>query len=130
MSSSAVPAHLPKHGEIKALIAFARNKGANGHDDQGKAEQMLQKMKDRGVDLKKVQRATNKELFDDRGSQEFILERISYVQTGEESPYSKQRRESRSASVAKGRRTKKRGHRSSRKRSHKSSRKRGHSRRR
>lgn len=24
-SSSDVPAHLPRHGEIKALIAFARN---------------------------------------------------------------------------------------------------------
>lgn len=27
-SSSDVPAYLPRHGEIKALIAFARNQGA------------------------------------------------------------------------------------------------------
>jgi hypothetical protein len=57
-SSSDVPAHLPRHGEIKVLIAFLRNQGANGHDDFGKAEKMLQKMKDRGVKLKNICRAS------------------------------------------------------------------------
>ena len=117
MSSSTLPAHLPRHGEIKALIAFAQNQGANGHDDFGKAERMLQKMKDRGVNLNKVRRAANEEIFDDRNAQEFLIERIRYVETGAESPNSQRRRASRNAtnsSVAKGRRTKRRSTRSSR----------------
>lgn len=109
-SASDVPAHLPRHGEIKALIAFSRNQGANGHDDFGKAETLLRKMKDRGVNLNKVRRAANEEIFDDRNAQEFLIERIRYVDTGAESPNSQRRREARtaSASVAKGRRTKRR----------------------
>jgi phage terminase Nu1 subunit (DNA packaging protein) len=117
MSSSTLPAHLPRHGEIKALIAFAQNQGANGHDDFGKAERMLQKMKDRGVNLNKVRRAANEEIFDDRNAQEFLIERIRYVETGAESPNSQRRRASRNATnsaVAKGRRTKRRSRRSSR----------------
>ena len=107
-SASDVPAHLPRHGEIKALIAFSRNQGANGHDDFGKAEKLLQKMKDRGVKLKNVRRAADEEIFDDRNAQEFLLERIKYVETGAESPNSQRRRASRAASVAKGRRTRRR----------------------
>ena len=109
-SASDVPAHLPRHGEIKALIAFSRNQGANGHDDFGKAEKLLQKMKDRGVKLKNVRRAADEEIFDDRNAQEFLLERIKYVETGAESPNSQRRRAARtaSASVAKGRRTRRR----------------------
>ena len=109
-SASDVPAHLPRHGEIKALIAFSRNQGANGHDDFGKAEKLLQKMKDRGVKLKNVRRAADVEIFDDRNAQEFLLERIKYVETGAESPNSQRRRAARtaSASVAKGRRTRRR----------------------
>ena len=109
-SASDVPAHLPRHGEIKALIAFSRNQGANGHDDFGKAEKLLQKMKDRGVKLKNVRRAADVEIFDDRNAQEFLLERIRYVETGAESPNSQRRRAARtaSASVAKGRRTRRR----------------------
>ena len=107
-SASDVPAHLPRHGEIKALIAFSRNQGANGHDDFGKAEKLLQKMKDRGVKLKNVRRAADVEIFDDRNAQEFLLERIRYVETGAESPNSQRRRASRAASVAKGRRTRRR----------------------
>jgi hypothetical protein len=109
-SSSDVPAHLPRYGEIKALIAFSRNQGANGHDDFGKAETLLRKMKDRGVNLNKVRRAANEEIFDDRNAQEFLIERIRYVDTGAESPNSQRRRASRaaSASVAKGRRTRRR----------------------
>ena len=117
-SASDIPAHLPRHGEIKALIAFSRNQGANGHDDFGKAETLLRKMKDRGVNLNKVRRAANEEIFDDRNAQEFLIERIRYVETGAESPNSQRRRATRtaSASVAKGRRTRRR-HRGS-KRSH------------
>lgn len=109
-SASDVPAHLPRYGEIKALIAFSRNQGANGHDDFGKAEKLLRKMKDRGVSLNKVRRAANEEIFDDRNAQEFLIERIRYVETGAESPNSQRRRAERtaSASVAKGRRTKRR----------------------
>ena len=109
-SASDVPAHLPRYGEIKALVAFSRNQGANGHDDFGKAEKLLQKMKDRGVKLKNVRRAADVEIFDDRNAQEFLLERIRYVETGAESPNSQRRRASRaaSASVAKGRRTRRR----------------------
>ena len=115
MSSSTLPAHLPRHGEIKALIAFAQNQGANGHDDFGKAERMLQKMKDRGVNLNKVRRAANEEIFDDRNAQEFLIERIRFVETGAESPNSQRRRAARSATAsAKGRRTKRRSTRSSR----------------
>ena len=115
MSSSTLPAHLPRHGEIKALIAFAQNQGANGHDDFGKAERMLQKMKDRGVNLNKVRRSANEEIFDDRNAQEFLIERIRYVETGAESPNSQRRRAARTASAsAKGRRTKRRSSRSSR----------------
>lgn len=124
MSSSTLPAHLPRHGEIKALIAFAQNQGANGHDDFGKAERMLQKMKDRGVNLNKVRRAANEEIFDDRNAQEFLIERIRFVETGAESPNSERRRAARSATAAsarsataasaKGRRTKRRSTRSSR----------------
>ena len=116
-SASDVPAHLPRHGEIKALIAFSRNQGANGHDDFGKAEKLLQKMKDRGVKLKNVRRAADEEIFDDRNAQEFLIERIRYVETGAESPNSQRRRASRaaSASVAKGRRTR-RQHRGSKRR--------------
>jgi hypothetical protein len=127
-SASNVPAHLPRHGEIKALIAFSRNQGANGHDDFGKAETLLRKMKDRGVNLNKVRRAANEEIFDDRNAQEFLIERIRYVDTGAESPNSQRRREARtaSASVAKGRRTKRR--RGSR-RSHSGTKRRKHSRR-
>jgi hypothetical protein len=127
-SASDVPAHLPRHGEIKALIAFSRNQGANGHDDFGKAETLLRKMKDRGVNLNKVRRAANEEIFDDRNAQEFLIERIRYVDTGAESPNSQRRREARtaSASVAKGRRTKRR--RGSR-RSHSGTKRRKHSRR-
>jgi phage terminase Nu1 subunit (DNA packaging protein) len=116
MSSSTLPAHLPRHGEIKALIAFAQNQGANGHDDFGKAERMLQKMKDRGVSLNKVRRAANEEIFDDRNAQEFLIERIRFVETGAESPNSQRRRASRTATnsaVAKGRRTKRHSRRSS-----------------
>ena len=108
-SASDVPAHLPRHGEIKALIAFSRNQGANGHDDFGKAETLLRKMKDRGVKLKNVRRAADEQIFDDRNAQEFLLERIRYVETGAESPNSQRRRVARSASAsAKGRRTKRR----------------------
>ena len=109
-SASDVPAHLPRYGEIKALIAFSRNQGANGHDDFGKAERMLQKMKDRGVNLNKVRRAANEEIFDDRNALEFLIERIRYVDTGAESPNSQRRRAARAAtaSVAKGRRTRRR----------------------
>ena len=107
-SASDVPAHLPRHGEIKALVAFSRNQGANGHDDFGKAETLLRKMKDRGVSLNKVRRAADVEIFDDRNAQEFLLERIRYVETGAESPNSQRRRASRAASVAKGRRTRRR----------------------
>ena len=108
-SASDVPAHLPRHGEIKALVAFSRNQGANGHDDFGKAETLLRKMKDRGVSLNKVRRAADVEIFDDRNAQEFLLERIRYVETGAESPNSQRRRVARSASAsAKGRRTKRR----------------------
>lgn len=118
-SSSDVPAHLPRHGEIKALIAFSRNQGANGHDDFGKAETLLRKMKDRGVKLKNVRRAADEQIFDDRNAQEFLLERIRYVETGAESPNSQRRRAARtaSASVAKGRRTRRR-RRGSRRRTH------------
>jgi len=117
-SASNVPAHLPRHGEIKALIAFSRNQGANGHDDFGKAEKMLQKMKDRGVKLKNVRRAADEEIFDDRNAQEFLLERIRYVETGAESPNSQRRRAERSVTaVAKGKRTRRRNRRS-RRRSH------------
>jgi hypothetical protein len=127
-SASDVPAHLPRYGEIKALVAFSRNQGANGHDDFGKAETLLRKMKDRGVNLNKVRRAANEEIFDDRNAQEFLIERIRYVDTGAESPNSQRRREARtaSASVAKGRRTKRR--RGSR-RSHSGTKRRKHSRR-
>ena len=111
-SASDVPAHLPRYGEIKALVAFSRNQGANGHDDFGKAETLLRKMKDRGVNLNKVRRAANEEIFDDRNAQEFLIERIRYVDTGAESPNSQRRRASRAASttasLAKGRRTKRR----------------------
>jgi hypothetical protein len=108
-SASDVPAHLPRYGEIKALVAFSRNQGANGHDDFGKAETLLRKMKDRGVNLNKVRRAANEEIFDDRNAQEFLIERIRYVDTGAESPNSQRRRASRAASAsAKGRRTKRR----------------------
>lgn len=122
MSSSTLPAHLPRHGEIKALIAFAQNQGANGHDDFGKAERMLQKMKDRGVSLNKVRRAANEEIFDDRNAQEFLIERIRFVETGAESPNSQRRHAARSATAAsaisatasaKGRRTKRRSRRRS-----------------
>ena len=114
-SASDIPAHLPRHGEIKALIAFSRNQGANGHDDFGKAETLLRKMKDRGVNLNKVRRAANEEIFDDRNAQEFLIERIRYVETGAESPNSQRRRAARSATAsAKGRRTKRRSTRSSR----------------
>ena len=116
-TASDVPAHLPRYGEIKALVAFSRNQGANGHDDFGKAETLLRKMKDRGVSLNKVRRAANEEIFDDRNAQEFLIERIRYVETGAESPNSQRRRASRTASnsaVAKGRRTKRRSTRSSR----------------
>ena len=114
MASSTLPTHLPRHGEIKALVAFSRNQGANGHDDFGKAERMLQKMKDRGVNLNKVRRAANEEIFDDRNAQEFLIERIRYVETGAESPNSQRRRAARSATAsAKGRRTKRRSTRSS-----------------
>ena len=126
-SASDVPAHLPRYGEIKALIAFSRNQGANGHDDFGKAETLLRKMKDRGVNLNKVRRAVNEEIFDDRNAQEFLIERIRYVDTGAESPNSQRRRASRSATAsAKGRRTKRR--RGSR-RSHSGTKRRKHSRR-
>lgn len=110
-SASDVPAHLPRYGEIKALIAFSRNQGANGHDDFGKAETLLRKMKDRGVKLKNVRRAADEEIFDDRNAQEFLLERIKYVETGAESPNSQRRRAARTAttaSLAKGRRTRRR----------------------
>jgi hypothetical protein len=108
-STSDVPAHLPRYGEIKALVAFSRNQGANGHDDFGKAETLLRKMKDRGVNLNKVRRAANEEIFDDRNAQEFLIERIRYVDTGAESPNSQRRRASRAASAsAKGRQTKRR----------------------
>ncbi len=108
-SASDVPAHLPRYGEIKALVAFSRNQGANGHDDFGKAETLLRKMKDRGVNLNKVRRAANEEIFDDRNAQEFLIERIRYVDTGAESPNSQRRRAARTASAsAKGRRTKRR----------------------
>ena len=113
-SASDVPAHLPRYGEIKALVAFSRNQGANGHDDFGKAETLLRKMKDRGVNLNKVRRAANEEIFDDRNAQEFLIERIRYVDTGAESPNSQRRRVARSATAsAKGRRTKRRSTRSS-----------------
>ena len=133
-SASDVPAHLPRYGEIKALIAFSRNQGANGHDDFGKAEKLLRKMKDRGVSLNKVRRAANEEIFDDRNAQEFLIERIRYVETGAESPNSQRRRAERTASAsvrsasasAKGRRTKRR--RGSR-RSHSGTKRRKHSRR-
>jgi hypothetical protein len=71
---------------------------------------LLRKMKDRGVNLNKVRRAANEEIFDDRNAQEFLIERIRYVDTGAESPNSQRRRASRaaSASVAKGRRTRRR----------------------
>ena len=46
-SASDIPAHLPRHGEIKALIAFSRNQGANGHDDFGKAETLLRNERQR-----------------------------------------------------------------------------------
>ena len=67
-------------------------------------------MKDRGVKLKNVRRAADEEIFDDRNAQEFLLERIKYVETGAESPNSQRRRAARtaSASVAKGRRTRRR----------------------
>ena len=66
-------------------------------------------MKDRGVSLNKVRRAANEEIFDDRNAQEFLIERIRYVETGAESPNSQRRRVARSASAsAKGRRTKRR----------------------
>ena len=125
-SASDVPAHLPRHGEIKALIAFSRNQGANGHDDFGKAEKLLQKMKDRGVNLNKVRRAANEEIFDDRNAQEFLIERIRYVETGAESPNSQRRRAARSASasVAKGRRTRRR--RRGSRRSHRGTKRRRH----
>lgn len=126
-SASDVPAHLPRYGEIKALVAFSRNQGANGHDDFGKAETLLRKMKDRGVSLNKVRRAANEEIFDDRNAQEFLIERIRYVETGTESPNSQRRRVARTASAsAKGRRTKRR--RGSR-RSHSGTKRRKHSRR-
>jgi hypothetical protein len=126
-SASDVPAHLPRYGEIKALVAFSRNQGANGHDDFGKAETLLRKMKDRGVNLNKVRRAANEEIFDDRNAQEFLIERIRYVDTGAESPNSQRRRAARSATAsAKGRRTKRR--RGSR-RSHSGTKRRKHSRR-
>ena len=134
-STSDVPAHLPRYGEIKALVAFSRNQGANGHDDFGKAETLLRKMKDRGVNLNKVRRAANEEIFDDRNAQEFLIERIRYVDTGAESPNSQRRRAARSATAAsarsatasaKGRRTKRR--RGSR-RSHSGTKRRKHSRR-
>jgi hypothetical protein len=133
-TASDVPAHLPRYGEIKALVAFSRNQGANGHDDFGKAETLLRKMKDRGVSLNKVRRAANEEIFDDRNAQEFLIERIRYVETGAESPNSQRRRVARTASAsvrsasasAKGRRTKRR--RGSR-RSHSGTKRRKHSRR-
>jgi len=126
-SASDVPAHLPRYGEIKALVAFSRNQGANGHDDFGKAETLLRKMKDRGVNLNKVRRAANEEIFDDRNAQEFLIERIRYVETGAESPNSQRRRAARSATAsAKGIRTKRR--RGSR-RSHSGTKRRKHSRR-
>ena len=123
-SASDVPAHLPRHGEIKALIAFSRNQGANGHDDFGKDEKLLQKMKDRGVNLIKVRRAANEEIFDDRNAQEFLIERIRYVETGAESPNSQRRRAARTASVAKGRRTRRR--RRGSRRSHRGTKRRRH----
>jgi hypothetical protein len=127
-SASDVPAHLPRYGEIKALVAFSRNQGANGHDDFGKAETLLRKMKDRGVNLNKVRRAANEEIFDDRNAQEFLIERIRYVDTGAESPNSQRRRASRAASttasVAKGRRTRRR--RRGSRRSHRGTKRRRH----
>jgi hypothetical protein len=126
-TASDVPAHLPRYGEIKALVAFSRNQGANGHDDFGKAETLLRKMKDRGVSLNKVRRAANEEIFDDRNAQEFLIERIRYVETGAESPNSQRRRVARSASAsAKGRRTKRRR---GTRRSHSGTKRRKHSRR-
>lgn len=86
--------------EIASLIKFSKDQEITGIRN---AERMLASMKERGVDLNKVQRQINKRKFDDRNIQEFVAERIGYVKTGVESPYSMQRR----AKEAKGRRSRK-----------------------
>ena len=101
----------PKNGEIKALIAFGKSdQGIEEKGDKEKAERMLTAMKDRGVDLNHVQQIINRKCKD-RNVCEWMAARISYVETGIESPYSMRKRALRNTSVAKGvkRGTKKRG---------------------
>lgn len=92
----------PKNGEIKALMAFGKSgQGIEEKGDKEKAERMLTAMKDRGVDLNHVQQIINRKCKD-RNIQEWMDARISYVQTGIESPYSMRKRALRNTSVAKG----------------------------
>ena len=99
---------LPTNVEIKSLISYGRNQGRKGKDDKGKAEAMLFAMQNRGVNLRAVQQTINDKVFDERGVQEFVADRIKYVETGEEDAWEKSERASRT-NVAKGRRTKRNG---------------------
>lgn len=86
--------------EISTLIRYGKSPEV---DAMRNAERMLVSMKERGVDLSTVQQQINTKAFDNRNIQEFVAQRINYVETGVESPYSMQRR----ASEAKGRRSRK-----------------------
>jgi hypothetical protein len=94
----------PTNVEIKALISYGRNQGRKGKDDKGKAETMLFAMQKRGVNLRTVQQTINDKVFDERGVQEFVADRIKYVETGEEDAWSRHERASRT-SEAKGKKT-------------------------
>ena len=96
---------LPKKVEIKALIEYGSNQGM---DDKGNAEKILFDMQKRGVSLRTVQQIINNKAFDERGVQEFVADRIKYVETGEEDAWSRHERASRTG-VGKGRRTKRNG---------------------
>jgi len=108
----------PKNGEIKALMAFGKSdQGIEEKGDKEKAEKMLTAMKDRGVDLNHVQQIINIKCKN-RNVCEWMAGRISYVQTGVESPYSMRKRASRTASVAKGRKTRRHKKKSHKRKTH------------
>ena len=86
-----------KKAEAQALIRYARE------GEWKQAEDLLVKMKGRGVDLHEVSRYINNKVVDERGIQEFIMDRIKYIETGQEDAYESKRRIS-ETSVAKGRR--------------------------
>jgi pentatricopeptide repeat protein len=87
-----------KKNEAQALIRYARE------GDWKKAEDLLVKMKGRGVDLHVVSIYINNKVVDERDIQEFIMDRIKYIETGQEDSYESKRRIEDTSAVAKGRR--------------------------